>query len=178
MNYDQYGQCWSTPEELFELLYQDPTLNLGNFHVKIGGEKSSKDLLQYQDAIKDLFVNFDCPKAIREIHVPVEEFDNAQQSNWYMPNEYKNLDIAQYILDQCKSDAELQRVGQELLLYQERNLFDLLRYLKYFVDTMRKNNVVWGLGRGSSVASFVLYLLGVHKINSLYYDLPIEEFLK
>ena len=95
-----------------------------------------------------------------------------------MPEEYRTLDIAQYILDQCKNEEELQRVGKELLLYQERNLFDLLKYLKYFVDTMRLNNVVWGLGRGSSVASYVLYLLGVHKINSLYYDLPIEEFLK
>lgn len=178
MNYDQYGQSWSTPDELFDLLYQDPELNIGSFHVKFGGEKAAKDLLQYQDAIKDLFVNFDCPKAVREINMPIEEFDAIQQSNWYMPEDYKNLDIAQYLLDQCKSEAELQRVGQELLLYQERNLFDLLRYLKYFVDTMRKNNIVWGLGRGSSVASFVLYVLGVHKINSLYYDLPIEEFLK
>ena len=43
---------------------------------------------------------------------------------------------------------------------------------------MRKNSVLWGLGRGSSVASYVLYLLGVHRINSLYYDLDIKEFLK
>jgi DNA polymerase III alpha subunit len=54
----------------------------------------------------------------------------------------------------------------------------LLRYLKYFVDTMRANNVLWGLGRGSSVSSYVLYLLGVHKINSMFYDLDIREFLK
>jgi DNA polymerase III alpha subunit len=81
-------------------------------------------------------------------------------------------------LDQSSTEAELQRVGHELLLYQERDLFGLLRYLKYFVDTMRSNNVVWGLGRGSSTASYVLYLIGVHRIDSLYYDLPIEEFLK
>ena len=43
---------------------------------------------------------------------------------------------------------------------------------------VRANQVLWGLGRGSSVSSYVLYLLGVHRINSLYYDLPIEEFLK
>ena len=110
--------------------------------------------------------------------VSQELFDHCQQQTWHMPAEYLELDIAQYILDLCKTDSELQRVGQELLLYQERDLFNLLRYLKYFVDTMRKNNVVWGLGRGSSVASYILYLLGVHKINSLYYDLPIEEFLK
>jgi DNA polymerase III alpha subunit len=95
-----------------------------------------------------------------------------------MPDEYKRMDIAKWLLDECKSQAELQRVGEELLLYQERDLFDLLRYLKYMVDTFRKNNVVWGLGRGSSVASFALYLIGVHKINSMYYDLNINEFLK
>ncbi len=82
------------------------------------------------------------------------------------------------MLSLCKEDYELQRVGQELLLFQERNAFNLLRYMKYFVDTLRKNNIVWGVGRGSSVASYVLFLLGVHKINSLYYNLDIEEFLK
>jgi DNA polymerase III alpha subunit len=95
-----------------------------------------------------------------------------------MPEQYKQLDIAQFILEQCSNDEELQRAGMELLLFQERDMFDLLRYLKYLVDTMRENNVVWGVGRGSSVSSFVLYLIGIHKINSLYYDLDIEEFLK
>jgi DNA polymerase III alpha subunit len=95
-----------------------------------------------------------------------------------MPEEYKNFDIAKYVLDLCQNDEELQRVGEELILFQEREMFDLLRYLKYFVDTMRANNIVWGVGRGSSVASFVLFLIGVHRINSLYYDLSIEEFLK
>ena len=95
-----------------------------------------------------------------------------------MPEEYQNLDIAQWLLDQCKTQEELQRVGEELILYQERNLFDLLRQLKYVVDTWRKNKIVWGVGRGSSVASYVLYLLGVHRINSMYYDLDVREFLR
>jgi DNA polymerase III alpha subunit len=69
-------------------------------------------------------------------------------------------------------------VGQELLLYQERGLFDLLRYLKYLVDVMRGNHVIWGVGRGSSVASYVLYLLGVHRIDSMFYDLDVREFLR
>lgn len=108
----------------------------------------------------------------------IEEFDEECRNHWFIPDEYKNLDIAKYVLDQCQNEEELQRAGKELLLYQERDMFILLQYLKYLVDTMRANNIVWGVGRGSSVASFVLYLIGVHKINSLYYDLPIEEFLK
>ena len=89
-----------------------------------------------------------------------------------------SFDIAKFVLDKCKNEEELQRAGEELLLYQERDMFMLLCYLKYFVDTMRKNKIVWGVGRGSSVSSFVLYLIGVHRINSLYYDLSIDEFLK
>lgn len=108
----------------------------------------------------------------------IEEFDEECHNNWFIPEEYKKFDIAQYVLNQCQNEEELQRAGEELLLYQERDMFILLQYLKYLVDTMRANNIVWGVGRGSSVASFVLYLIGVHKINSLYYDLPIEEFLK
>ena len=90
----------------------------------------------------------------------------------------KELDIVKYILDLCKTDAELQRVGSVLLLYQEAELFDLLRFMKYFVDTCNKHNVVLGVGRGSSVASYVLYLLGAHQVNSMFYDLDFAEFLR
>lgn len=112
------------------------------------------------------------------LDIPVQEFDELYQNVWYMPDEYKNFDIAKHVLDLCTTDEELQRVGDELLKFQERDLFVLLRYCKYLVDTMRKNNIVWGVGRGSSVSSYVLYLIGVHRINSIFYDLDIDEFLK
>lgn len=108
----------------------------------------------------------------------VPEFHAQQQSRWHMPDDYKNMDIAEYVLGLCKTEAELQRCGAELLLYQERDLFNLLRYLKYLTDVMVKNSVIWGVGRGSSVASYVLYLLKVHRINSMYYNLDIKEFLR
>lgn len=110
--------------------------------------------------------------------VAIEDFDRMCQSQWLMPDEYKNLDIAEYVLGLCDSEAALQRVGEELLLYQARDLFDLLRYLKFLVDIMKQNNLIWGVGRGSSVASHVLYLLEVHRIDSLHYNLDIAEFLR
>jgi len=112
------------------------------------------------------------------LDIPVTEFDAQNQVTWHMPNEYKDLDIAKWLIEQCKTQSELQRVGEELLLFQERDLFDLLKYLKYLVDTMREHQVIWGVGRGSSVASYVLYLIGIHKVDSMYYDLPITEFLR
>jgi DNA polymerase III alpha subunit len=110
--------------------------------------------------------------------ISVPEFDLKNQQCWYMPKEYRELDIAEHVLSLCSDQAQLQRVGHELLLYQERDMFDLLRYLKYLVDVMKANNVIWGVGRGSSVASYVLYLLGVHRIDSMYYDLDPGEFLR
>ena len=125
----------------------------------------------------DEFPNW-IPHTFTDEPASVVDWDSAQQTRWKMPPEYKDLDIAQHILNLCDTEAELQRVGEELLLYQERGLFDLLRYLKYLVDVMTENRVIWGVGRGSSVASYVLYKLGVHRIDSLYYKLDIQEFLR
>ena len=110
--------------------------------------------------------------------ISIPNWDSMQQQQWYMPDNYKTLDIAEHVLNLCATDAELQRCGHELMLYQERGLFDLLRYLKYLVDTMTEHRLIWGVGRGSSVASFVLYKLGVHRIDSLHYDLDPAEFLR
>ena len=110
--------------------------------------------------------------------IPVPAWDAMQQRQWFMPASYQEMDIAEYVLSLCSTDAELQRVGQELLMYQERGLFDLLKYLTYLVHTMQQNQLIWGVGRGSSVASYVLYKLGVHRIDSMFYELDIREFLR
>lgn len=165
---DKLGQIVLEEDDLIDILMTDPERQIKHALVK------DVDLSQVKELIDNIhkFVEY------KPIDVDTTTFDSVMQSQWLMPDEYQNLDIAQWILDQCKEDFELQRVGKELLLYQERELFDLLRYLKYLVDTMRNNNVIWGVGRGSSVASYVLYLIGVHRINSLYYNLDIEEFLR
>ena len=170
MKYDQYGQAYTDSNELCNLLYKDPKLDISRFQVE--------DSLEYNRSVADLHAELDLLDSYHSISQTVEEFDSILQRNWRMPKEYKELDIAAYVLGLCKEEHELQRVGEELILYQERDLFDLLRYLKYLIDTLRKNNIVWGVGRGSSVASYVLFLIGVHKIDSLYYNLNIDEFLK
>ena len=128
--------------------------------------------IQYVETYPELI------KYVGQEGVLMNVFDQESQARWHMPEEYKQLDIAEYILGLCSTEAELQRCGHELLLYQERDLFNLLRYLKYLVDVMTKNHVIWGVGRGSSVASYVLYKLGVHRIDSMFYKLEPEEFLR
>lgn len=165
---DKFGQQIYNENELCDLFLSNTNISLRNVLTDKKIEFSTDLELTNVVNLIEYKVN----------DISISDFDKQCQSNYYIPKDYIDLDIAQYVLSQCKTDAELQRAGQELLLFQERNMFMLLKYLKYFIDTLKQNNIVWGVGRGSSVASFVLYLLGVHKINSLYYDLPIEEFLK
>jgi len=169
--FDQLGRVGYASKELAELLYVNPDLDLSNFEVV--------DPSQFNKSNKQLQTDFPVLQEFIELnHLSLEEYDSICQSKWKMPSEYIQLDIAKWVLDQCKNESELQRVGEELILYQDRDLFNLLRFLKYLVDTMRANKIIWGVGRGSSVASFVLYLIGIHRINSIQYQLPIEEFLK
>lgn len=134
--------------------------------------------------LKELAMHIERPDSLLTWTFPydrgtsVSEFHSAQQMNWHMPEEYKQLDIAAYILSLCATEAELQRCGEELILYQERDLFNLLKYLKYLVDVMTKNKIIWGVGRGSSVASYVLYKLRIHRIDSMFYNLDVREFLR
>ena len=169
MKTDSYGQLILTEDDLCDLYMRDPTrtiktclvdkqINLDNIFLS---DENLPTLVEYVDN-----------------KLSLEEFDKENQEQWQIPIEYQEMDIAKWVLDQCKNEEELQRAGDELLKFHERNMFPLLQYLKYLVDTMRRNNIVWGVGRGSSVASFVLFLIGIHRINSLYYQLSVDEFLK
>lgn len=168
MRNDIYSQQILDENDLISAYLSDPSRTL--HHVLVSDEIKFDDVLEVQN--KPKLIQYIDPK------LTVAEFDLQQQAKWFMPEEYKQLDIAKWVLEQCTTDAELQRVADELIKFQERDLFPLLQYTKYLVDTMRKNNVLWGVGRGSSVASYVLFLIGVHRINSLHFDLSIDEFLK
>lgn len=100
-----------------------------------------------------------------------------------IPQHYKEIDVEEYIRGLVptsgdSAEAVKARVEMELAEFKARNLYPILQLMIYIIDTMRKSNLVWGIGRGSSVASYVLYLIGVHKVDSVKYKLDIKEFLK
>lgn len=171
---DKFGRIVFNEHDLCDLLMQGHKI-FEHSNVNVDQSVAIDKLVKILDIDHQNLMSW---KLYREPSESIAHWDYQNQENWFMPDDYKNLDIAEYVLSLCKSDAELQRVGQELLLFQEKNLFNLLKYLKYLVDTMKAHQIIWGVGRGSSVASYVLYLLEVHKIDSIYYDLDIREFLR
>jgi len=167
---DEYNRSIISDSELADLLYTNPQIAVDDVAI-IDPEK-------YNSAIKSLYWDYKPLQKLATLNGSIQEYHKINQQQWFMPDEYKDMDIAKWVLDQCADQNELQRAGSELMEYADRGLLPLLQYLKYLVDTMRTNNVVWGVGRGSSVASFVLYLIGVHRIHSLRNNLDFNEFMR
>lgn len=167
MQLDKFSNPIYSAADLTELLYQNCLID--RLYVE-----DSREINQFEKC-----ANINLLKVSPELYeVSIEEFDSVCQTDWLISDEYKEFDVTTFCLEQCTSQQEIDRVLEELAEFEQRNLIMLLRTMKYIVDTLRKNQILWGVGRGSSVASFVLYLLGVHKINSLKYGLKWQEFLR
>lgn len=171
MKTNEYGQVIVNEQEAFEALYSGKIKTLEGVIVDGNIEKYNQARRLNADNISELtnLENFE--------FVSKEFFDESNQCDWFMPKDYCP-NLIEILYSMCSTEEERKRVDTELELFIKHNMFDLLFYLKYLVDTMRENNIVWGVGRGSSVASYVLYLLGVHRIDSIKYNLDIHEFLK
>jgi DNA polymerase III alpha subunit len=126
---------------------------------------TTDDLSRYMDRLNHEHLNYPIPPS------------SIDSTEWFIPREYQLMDIEAFLIDQCPNE-NIDRLSQELALFKSHNLLPVLRAMKYVVDTLRSNNIVWGVGRGSSVASYVLFIIGVHKIDSVKYKLPINEFFK
>ena len=168
MRLDKYSNPIFNEQDIFEALYKGQTL-------------SPEMFVESTDEIKSLEATAELKfwKPLDDYDLSLEDYDSSLQTDWNMPDEYKTLDIEQWVWEQTPPwDPNHTRVAEELEAYKARNMLDLLRWLKYFVDTCSKEDIVWGIGRGSSVASYVLYLIGVHKVDSIKYNLDWREFLR
>lgn len=108
----------------------------------------------------------------------VEEFHKQRINDWMIPEMYKHIDVRTWLLSRCDTDVERGRIDEEFVLFEERGFIMLLRCFIYLVDVMREHGVIWGVGRGSSVNSYILYKIGVHRVDSLKYGLDIKDYLK
>lgn len=171
MKIDQFGRVELSEKEAFDLLYSKKINKLEELFFD---EETVQKFNNSLDINKDSFGKINSiPKNTQDI----ESFDKKNQNLWFCPENY-SFNLVEYLYNLCKNSQERDRVDLELNLYIKHNMIGLLYYLKYLVDTMRENNIVWGIGRGSSVSSFILYLIGIHKINSIEYELDINEFLQ
>ena len=173
MKLDNLGLPRFADRDIIELIYK------GNGN-KISGifAESSAEVKLFNKIMEDLRSGIQINE-YQPMEIEREEFDGILQNEWFMPAKYKNLNIEEYLstIVSVKS-PEWKVVSEELAEFKKRNMYPLLQFLVYLVDFMRENNIVWGVGRGSSVASYVLYAIGIHKINPIQYGLDWREFLR
>lgn len=168
---DEWGRVIFNHNQAIEFMLLD--YDITKFHFKKTPEIEKYNEECYRNN-KDSYI---IPDIIEPSNSPEEEH-LIRQSTWLIPKQYSDMDIKKHILNLCDGDLEIERVTMELSMFEERGLLSVLKLMKYLVDYWREHKIVWGVGRGSSVASYCLFLLGVHKINSLKYELDINEFLK
>ena len=166
---NETGDCIFTEQDAIDLLYTNPDFDISKLFFE------STD--QYNNSIKDTGVDLQQLQTVPKRPTPAK-VDETNIANWFMPQKYHELNVLEWLLNKCQNDSEKKRVEQEYLLFEKKKFIKVLQFLIYFIDTLRKNNIVWGVGRGSSVASFCLFLIGVHKINPLLYNLDYTEFLR
>ena len=166
---NETGDCIFTEEDAIELLYSNPKLDISKLFFD--------DPTQYNVSIMDTGLPLKKLETVPSRPSP-SVFDKDMINNWHIPMKYSKIDVKEYLLNKCQTQEERDRVIQEYKLFEKKNFIRVLQFLIYFIDILREKNIVWGVGRGSSVASFCLFLIGVHKINPLQYDLNIAEFLR
>ena len=166
---NDHGDVVFTEQEAIDLLYINPEFDVSKLYFN--------DTEQYQSALKELGIDLPTIKTAPQ-RESLSEFDKKNIDNWHMPDKYYQINVLEWLLDKCQTDEEKMRVQLEYDMFEKREFIRVLQFLIYFIDTLRANNIVWGVGRGSSVASFCLFLIGVHKINPLLYNLNISEFLR
>jgi len=173
MKVDDLGVPRFTNQDIVNLIYEGNSDKLSKILVE-----PNRDANLYNKSIKELGFNFLPLKEYQPLPYNQKQFDDALQSQWFMPDKYKNMDMYSYLEQKCTNTTETTRLNDEYAEYKKRDLVNLLKFLVYLVDIMRENNIVWGVGRGSSVASYVLYLIGIHKIDSIQYGLDWHEFMR
>lgn len=112
---------------------------------------------------------------IEKVSDDIKEID----FEWKLPEKYLKLDINEYILSLIKdnnNDRILARVENELMEIRKRKLENLFRCIIYIIDIFKQKEIVWGVGRGSSCASYILYLLGLHCVDPIKYNISMNEF--
>jgi|TARA_B110001454_G_C12497570_1_gene341273 DNA polymerase III alpha subunit len=166
---NETGDCIYTEQDAIDLLYSNPELDISTLFFE--------NPKQYNISIMDTGLPLKKLETVPSRPSP-KVFDEDMINNWYMPEKYYQVNVKDYLLDKCQTQEERDRVELEYVLFEKKKFIRVLQFLIYFIDTLREKNVVWGVGRGSSVASFCLFLIGVHKINPLQYKLNIAEFLR
>ncbi|MFA5490434.1 MAG: hypothetical protein WC284_14710 [Candidimonas sp.] len=160
---DEFGTIILNEKDIIELLYR----GIDDFNEIVVDGITDNEFIK-----KSGMIQYEKPS------MTIEDFDKQNRQSWFVPDEYKTLNVIDYVLSLCANQNEIDRCCDELELFVKYEMIDVLRFLIYFIKRCDEEGIIYGIGRGSSVASYVLYKIGLHQVDSLKYNLDINDFIK
>lgn len=112
----------------------------------------------------------------------MEEHDNPPEPKEQTEGYQEKVD---YILEAVREsdrfsgdEKELNRLDEEMeYFFKTGNIHFVYDVLK-LIERFKKEDTLWGVGRGSSCASFLMYVLGINDVNPLIYNISFTEMTK
>ena len=94
---DYYGRPIYTERDLVDIYMKNPNQKLK--HVLTNGKIEIDPELEIENV----------PELLEHTlaQVSVADFDEEMRSKWHMPQKYRELDIAAWLLEQCKHEEEI-----------------------------------------------------------------------
>jgi DNA polymerase III alpha subunit len=171
------GEITFTPDQLMDYI-----LNGGEITNGIHVSALTEDIKSYNKLYPNLTVN---------VKRDLEHLDHT----WKIPEAFKSINITKFVgekmmqeitrrenlgksLTDDEVNARVDRIETELALFKQNDMSIILKAIIYIIDVFKRNGVVWGTGRGSSCCSYILYLIGLHSVDSVKYELDLKEFFK
>lgn len=167
-----YGQAILDADDLVELLLRNRSIDYFNV------DDTDRDIRLFLEKQSDILDSTTVLLTKSNEDLSFDEYHAAASNTWTFPKGYQELDVKAWLLLKCKTDIERTRVLSEYDLFEEKDMIMILRLFVYLVDYMRQNKFIWGVGRGSAVSSYILYLIGIHRVDSIKYQLEVSEFLR
>lgn len=150
-----------------ELLYDIENLDLG---------LNKNDLDRYCDTLSDLYEKID----------PNINLRNEQKFIYGDGNQDENLDKFYNLIyngwkerfgDKEMDDKYYKRLEYEMNIIKDKGFVDYFLEVRGIIQLGLKNDIIFGVGRGSAASSLISYLLEITNIDPLKYGLIFERFI-
>ena len=121
MRINNLGESIFDSNDIIDIIYQGHANKVSNLIVE-----QDPEILQFQTALNTVFQK-------ETTGVDQSSFDQNNQHNWAMPQEYKDLDIEQWIYDQGPPwDPDHARIQLELAEFQNLKTTTKSKFVKCF----------------------------------------------
>lgn len=119
---------------------------------------------------------------LNQTNISVEVVDERPEPSESHDHEPADLDVLMYIIltspRYVDSESMNKRIEEEIEFFSRTKNIFFVFYCMDLIEKFKERGIVWGVGRGSSCASLVFYLLEITDVNPLKYGIKFHELSK